>query len=242
MNQVETLFQNLDATRSINQIFDLVPGMMFFVKNAELRIVMSNHEFAQHCGYTSAAELQGLTDDAIFPSYMARKFHQDDLVILEKAKPLTNLVELFPTREGLPEWFTTQKFPLCDKTGKAIGVCGVVQSYERILHQANDPIYQLVDYIRNNYANPISIPEMSRKIGLSQRQLERRFNSAFRVSPRRYIIRLRLIIASDRLRDSETPITEIAHECGFYDHSSFIRQFRKTFETTPLEFRKRFRR
>ncbi|MDQ8184207.1 AraC family transcriptional regulator [Pelagicoccus sp. SDUM812002] len=242
MSPVESLFHQLDPTSSINRIFDVMPRTMFFVKDADLRIVMSNQEFAQHCGFCSAEQLHGLSDDAIFPAYMARKFHRDDLVVLENAEPLTNLVELFPTREGLPEWFTTHKLPLCDISGKAIGVCGVVQSYERILSHAKDPIYQLVRYIRENYANPISIPELARKIGLSQRQLERRFNSVFRVSPRRYIVRLRLIIASDRLRESDMPITEIAYECGFYDHSSFIRHFRSTFGTTPLKFRKRFRR
>jgi AraC-like DNA-binding protein len=240
MPPVEALFRKLDSTRSINQIFDLMPGIMFFVKDADLRIVMSNQEFAQHCGFSSSEQLQGLSDNAIFPPYMARKFHRDDLTVLETAQPLSNLVELFPTREGLPEWFITQKLPLCDKSGKAIGVCGVVQSYESILSHRKDPIYQLVEYIRENYANAISIPELARKIGLSQRQLERRFNALFRVSPRRYIVRLRLIIASDRLRDSDMPITNIAHECGFYDHSSFIRHFRSTFGTTPLAFRNRF--
>lgn len=236
-----TWFSPVDPTRSINQLFDHIPELMYFVKDRDSRIVAGNQEFAQHCGLRTAAELPGRTDEELFPAYMARKFVADDRVVLTTGKPLLNLVELFPTRERLPEWFITQKLPVFARSGEVHGVCGIVQSYENLLTRSQDPVLELVEYIRSNYASPISIPELARKIGLSQRQLERRFDATFRTSPRQFIVRLRVLIASDKLRASDAPITDIAHACGFYDHSSFIRHFRNVFEATPLAYRKRYR-
>lgn len=239
MRDVLSWLSLVDPTRSVNQLFDHIPGLMFFVKDSESRIVLGNREFAQRCGLATVEELLGRTDDELFPAYMARKFRSDDEVVLQRGTPLLDLVELFPTREGLPEWFITQKLPMRDRAGTVIGLCGFVQNYERITDRSNDPIFQFVEHIRANYAEPISIPETARRVGLSQRQLERRFQETFRTSPRQYIVRLRVLIASDRLLNSDLPITGIALECGFYDHSSFIRHFREFFETTPLAYRKR---
>lgn len=236
---IHSWFSQLDATRSINQLFDHLPGLMYFVKDRDSRIVMGNREFAQRCGLATAEELLGRSDDELFPAYMARKFRLDDEAVLKGGVPLLNLVELFPTREGLPEWFITQKIPMRDRDGAIAGVCGIVQNYERIRDRSEDPIFQFVEHIRANYAEPIAIPEIARRVGLSQRQLERRFKETFRTSPRQYIVRLRVLIASDRLLNSDAPVTDIALESGFYDHSSFIRHFRAFFETTPLAYRKR---
>lgn len=234
-------FAQVDPTRSINHLFDHIPDLMYFVKDRASRMVTGNQEFAHHCGLRTTTELAGKNDEELFPAYMARKFSADDRVVLRTREPLLNLVELFPTRERLPEWFITQKLPVFDLAGDVCGICGTVQSYEHLLNRSQDPVVELVKLIRENYAQPISIPNLARTIGLSPRQLERRFQAAFRTSPRQFIVRLRVLIASDRLRHGDTPITEIAYECGFYDHSSFIRHFRNVFETTPFAYRKQFR-
>ncbi len=240
MTPAASWFDQLDPARSINQLFDHIPDLMYFVKDRDSRIVTGNTEFAHHCGKRAPEDLQGCTDEELFPAYMARKFLADDRTVLARGEPLLNLVELFPTRERLPEWFITQKLPLFDRSGAVCGLCGTVQSYEDLLNNSQDPVMELVQHIRANYAQSLSVPALARSIGFSQRQLERRFQAAFRMSPRQFIVRLRVLIASDRLRRSDAPITEIAHECGFYDHSSFIRHFRAVFETSPLAYRKQF--
>lgn len=239
---VSRWFAEVDPLRSTHRLFDHIPDLMFFAKDRQSRIVAGNEEFAHHCGVPTIEGLRGRTDDELFPAYMARKFKADDRVVLTTGEPLLNLVELFPTRERLPEWFITQKLPLFDRRGRVCGLCGTIQSYEQLLHRSHDPVLELVRSIRSRYAQPVSIPDLARSIGLSQRQLERRFQATFRTSPRQFIVRLRVLIASEQLRHGDRPVTEIAHECGFYDHSSFIRHFRGVFEITPLAYRKQFQR
>src|SRR5690606_28427692 len=149
---LRTWFSRIDPTRSVNQLFDHVPDLMYFVKDTDSRIVTGNREFAQHCGVRTADELQGRRDEELFPAYMARKFIADDRIVIASGEPLLNLVELFPTRERLPEWFITQKLPLFDQRGKVCGICGTVQSYEHLLNISQDPVLDLVETIRANYA------------------------------------------------------------------------------------------
>ncbi|MGD8176035.1 helix-turn-helix domain-containing protein [Marinimicrobium sp. ARAG 43.8] len=238
MNLPDEWFSRLDPKRSPSRLFDYMPNVMYFVKSREGVIMNGNQAFAEHCGCRSAQELPGKSDHAIFPPYMAEKFRRDDETVMSQASPLLNLVELFPTREGLPEWFITQKLPLFDLDGEVCGLCGIVQSYERMLDHPEQPIFQVVEYIRANYAEPLSIPDIATRFGFSQRQLERRFGDTFRASPSQYLIRLRVLIASDRLKESNEPISDIALDCGFYDHSSFIRHFKRMMGMTPLAYRK----
>jgi len=229
---------NLEQGGQLYRLFEHIPDLMFFVKDKESRLIMGNHRFLEHCGIATVEALNGKFDHDIFPDYMAEKFRRDDQTVIQSGKPLLELVELFPTRDRLPEWFATHKYPLFNRNGEVEGVCGIVQNYEHAKEDSDDPVIKMVRYIKENYASSLSIPELSKKAGLSQRQLERLFKKRFRVSPREYIIRLRILIAADQLSQTRKTITHIALECGFYDHSSFTRYFKRHMGCLPLAYRK----
>lgn len=239
MSTQDTFFAQLDPQRSPAQLFEYLPNVMYFVKNRQGRIVTGNQAFAEHCGCRSPDDIADRRDEQLFPPYMAEKFRRDDEILLENGTPLLDLIELFPTREGLPEWFVTQKLPLFDRDGNIFGLCGIVQSYERILDHSQNPLYQVVRHIRQHYKERLNIPAIASQFGFSQRQLERHFADTFRISPSQYLVRLRVLIASDRLKYSREPIAEIAIDCGFYDHSNFNRHFKRALGMNPLAYRKK---
>jgi len=220
------------------RLFEHIPNIMFFAKDRKRRLFMGNQRFLEHCGFTSIEELVGKTDIEMFPQYMEDKFARDDQAILSSGKPLLNLVELFPSRDRLPEWYITNKYPIFDQSGSVAAICGLIQSYERSFDDDNDPVTKVVSLIKGSFDQTINIPALSQQAGLSQRQLERLFKKRFSITPREYIIRLRVLIAADKLKLTNQSVTEIALECGFYDHSSFTRQFRRHMGTLPLKFRK----
>lgn len=230
----------LEQGGQFHRLFEHVPDLMFFVKDRDSRLILGNHRFLEHCGVPTVDALHGKNDFDLFPTYMAEKFRADDRSVIESGKPLLELVELFPTRDGLPEWFVTHKYPLFDGKGRVKGVCGIVQNYERTEEDSDDPVIRMVRLIKENYASSLSIPELSQKAGLSQRQLERLFKQRFRISPREYLIRLRILIAADQLTQTRKTITQIAIDCGFYDHSSFTRYFKRHMSCLPLAYRKRY--
>ncbi|RLT10960.1 MAG: AraC family transcriptional regulator [Planctomycetota bacterium] len=59
----------------------------------------------------------------------------------------------------------------------------------------------------------------------------------FGLTPSQFITKSRIAAASRMLRDLNKSVSEIAHACGFYDHSAFTRAFRSATGMTPSEFR-----
>ena len=43
-------------------------------------------------------------------------------------QPKLNIVELFFTDSGLPDWFVTNKLPILDTQGRVMGIMGAVHS------------------------------------------------------------------------------------------------------------------
>src|SRR5919108_261399 len=67
--------------------------------------------------------------------------------------------------------------------------------------------------------------------------LARRFRSATGESISRYLLRLRLGLALDRLAAGDRDLGALADELGFANHSHFTARFRSTFGITPSAFR-----
>ena len=222
------------------ELFEHLPNMLYFAKNAELELMAGNQAFVQRCGFDDEAELIGRTDREIFPPEMAEKYSQDDRRVIETERALTGIVELFPNRMGEPEWFVTDKVPLYSRDGNVVGLCGMVRSLEGARAEIQ-PYLDLVpatEHLKEQFREKVSVPKLATLVGMSVRQLERRFRETFKSTPQQYILKLRLLEACELLANSQKPITESALEVGFYDHSSFSRKFSATMGVTPSQYRK----
>jgi transcriptional regulator GlxA family with amidase domain len=69
--------------------------------------------------------------------------------------------------------------------------------------------------------------------------LQRRFQSAFGITPQEFLIRTRVLEATKLLEQSALSAGEIATRCGFVDQSSFAQHFRKRIGSSPAMYRKR---
>lgn len=227
----------------LRQLFEHLPGTLFFAKNTEGEIMFGNRHFVERCGCATEDELIGRTDAEIFPPHMAAKYREDDLEVMRTGRPMLQIVELFPSRHGEPEWFITDKLPLFDEAGHVVGVCGIVRSYEgsrRALQPYLD-LAPVADYIKVHSGEAISVRELARMAGLSVRQFERKFFETFHTTPKHYLMRLRVLLACDELLETRQSITEIALAAGFCDHSAFARHFRKHMGVSPREYRDKYR-
>ncbi|HEY3951188.1 helix-turn-helix transcriptional regulator [Phenylobacterium sp.] len=75
--------------------------------------------------------------------------------------------------------------------------------------------------------------------GVSQAHFARSFKEAFGVPPHRYLLTRRLERAKALLRDTDTPIIEIALETGWNSLGTFGRVFRDVLGESPSELRAR---
>ncbi len=101
-----------------------------------------------------------------------------------------------------------------------------------------DKLKLIIKYVENNYANLITIEEMSELCGFSQSHFMKFFKSNMDVSFIEYLNNYRLTIASRLLISSTSSILAIALESGFDNLSYFNRLFKKRYDMTPSEFRK----
>ena len=222
-------------------LFDHLPGYSFFAKNFEGEIMSANQDFYERFGFSTEEEIVGKTDFELFPVGLADQFRRDDLKVMETGEPMLGIVELFFNRQGLPDWYLTNKLPVVGRDGAVIGVMGMVRGYARQakLIQPFVQIEAAVDFIRDNFRGKISIGDLSERTGLSPRQFDRKFKAAFGISPQQFILKTRILAGCDALVNLRRPISDISFELGFCDQSSFTRHFLKHMGVTPMQYRKR---
>lgn len=97
----------------------------------------------------------------------------------------------------------------------------------------------IVRYLRDNYAHPITIRDLAAQVHLSERHTSRLFHKVMGTSIIDYLTTVRLEVAAQRLIDHNTPIKEIAQECGYPDVRYFSTLFRLHNSMTPGAFRKK---
>ncbi|HYP97219.1 MAG TPA: helix-turn-helix domain-containing protein [Polyangiaceae bacterium] len=85
-----------------------------------------------------------------------------------------------------------------------------------------------------------SVSAVAMALGVSERQLERRFTARVGVSPKRFVTlrRFELAIAG---ATSAPSLTVAALDAGYYDQSHFIRDFRRFAGTSPRKYLMRSR-
>lgn len=225
-------------------LFDHLPGTLFFAKDREGRLMAGNPAFVRRCGFRTEEQMIGVTDERIFPPRLAAKYRRDDEKVIESGRPMLGTVELFPNSEGRPEWYVTDKLPLFDRDGKVCGVCGTVRSLEaqRAAIQPYLELANVAEHLKNHFREKLDVPRLAAMAGLSIRQFERKFRSTFQTTPREYLMRMRVIESCELLGRTNLPVTEVALEAGFYDHSDFARHFRRQMGQSATSYRRERRK
>lgn len=78
---------------------------------------------------------------------------------------------------------------------------------------------------------------LAQNMAMSYSQLNRRMQDMVGTSPAVFIMQFRLEKAKRLLASTDSPIGDIATQCGFEDHSYFTRAFKQAFGETPKEYR-----
>ena len=98
-----------------------------------------------------------------------------------------------------------------------------------------------IEHLRALLASSPSTPwhlgRLGRVLQCSPFHLARQFHMATGETISRYVLRLRLGIALERLVDGEDDIAALAVDTGFAHHSHFSARFRSTFGVTPTQAR-----
>ena len=109
-------------------------------------------------------------------------------------------------------------------------------------HAHDTTVRRAMLLIEQKLVEPDSIAAISASLGISTRQLQRRFAQDIGMTPTEYRLRLRLERAKWLVQSTDISLTDIGIECGFGDCSHFSRVFARRFRMGPSRFRREARR
>jgi len=97
---------------------------------------------------------------------------------------------------------------------------------------------KLEKYMEVHKNEPFRVSEVSQAVSVSESTLNRLFNTKFGISPKPYLIKLRLNAAHQDLNQSspdKIKIYMIANKWGFWHMGQFAADYRKLFGELPME-------
>jgi branched-chain amino acid transport system substrate-binding protein len=92
-------------------------------------------------------------------------------------------------------------------------------------------------YIDKNHADDLNVDCIAREVCLSKSRLIHRMRSQYGLTLSDCIAKIRIEKAKALLKQTDMPISKIAHEVGYGDQSYFTKVFKKNLNCTPKDFR-----
>lgn len=239
LRQRDAFFRRAVNLSDVLRPFDRLPGVLYFVKDADSRMMAVSPASVPRMGGKTEADVIGLAPHDYLPPDLADKYRADDERVLATGEPLLNLVEAWFNEHRLRDWAVTDKYPVRDGDGRVIGIVGTVRTLaDRRRELAHlGPVGAAADYIRTRLGEPLRLPDIASAVGYSERQLERLFRQAFGMTVRRFVIVSRVQAAAQELTRTDRSVTAIGMEYGFCDPSAFTHTFRAVTGRTPSDYR-----
>jgi AraC-like DNA-binding protein len=120
-------------------------------------------------------------------------------------------------------------------------VVGEALDDERPLHLpvSNDPVVvAATDYTRA-HLDHVTVSDVTRAVGVSERTLRRIFNTRLGVSWRSYLLRARVLRSMALLSQPDRSVLEVSIAVGFDDVGAFARSFARHCGETPAAYKRR---
>ncbi len=102
-------------------------------------------------------------------------------------------------------------------------------------------IEDLRHHILRNIGLQLTVVDLAAYAHVSDRHLTRIFKTELGMTPHAYIESVRVEKARNELESSDATLERIASVCGFGTTDTLVRAFRRRLNTTPTEYRRRFR-
>jgi len=158
---------------------------------------------------------------------------------MSTGEPVLERTELNVTNSGTLCWFCTSKFPLFDGNGKIVGLVGISRQLNAADKHLNPfaRVLPAIEHIQEHFHQDVEVATLAKLCHLSVPQFHREFKNNFRMTPRQFLIRLRIHDACGKLTNRSLSVSEVAFRCGFNDQNYFARQFKQVMGLTPSRFR-----
>ena len=160
-------------------LFDALPDVVFFVKDATGRYLVVNRTLAERCAGGDKDRLLGRRPADLFPSALAESYTRQDEAVLKTGRMVEGALELHLYPGGVAGWCLTTKLALRDEKGGIVGVAGISRDLNAPGEKSSGyaELAPVLEYMRGRYHESLRIEELAARAGFSVYQFEQRVRS-----------------------------------------------------------------
>jgi AraC-like DNA-binding protein len=123
----------------------------------------------------------------------------------------------------------------------------LMQTQARQLFEANykhmaasNRFAHVISYIKSHIREELKMEKLSEQACMSRSNFFKTFKQEFGYSPNEYILKEKIKLAKEYLKDSANQVTQACYMAGFNDLNYFIRAFKKEVGLTPKAYQQKF--
>lgn len=105
------------------------------------------------------------------------------------------------------------------------------------LTPAQEYVQKAENFIKTSIHKKITVNDAAEYIGINRSYLTRLFKQYKNISPKQYILALKMNTAAQYLKNTGISITEAAQSVGFFDTHAFDKAFKSHFNMSPSKWR-----
>ena len=222
-----------------DQVYPLERGTLYLIGESTLHRTMANGFHSRYILHISRKALTDLsTPQTDFTQLMQVNFRRATL----NSEEMTELIELFQDldrnkNDGTFGSDILQTVALLRLLIRVAPTLNAASAGEAIRNKDFLRVAPILDYIRDNLAEPLSLDQIASQFYLSKHYLCRIFKSATGFSVMEYIIYSRVLRARQLLQEGVS-VQQAGEMSGFSDNSHFIRTFGHLTGVTPGRYAK----
>lgn len=114
-------------------------------------------------------------------------------------------------------------------------VTHAASSYDDLV--AERRVAHVIKLMHTQPAEPWTVSSLAEQAGMSRAAFAKEFTDALGETPIRYLTHIRMMQASEILRNHGTRLSAVAHQIGYSSNIAFVRAFKKHSGLTPAQFR-----
>ncbi|GGC57956.1 GlxA family transcriptional regulator [Undibacterium terreum] len=100
---------------------------------------------------------------------------------------------------------------------------------------------KVMRYVTDHLADTLSIEQLADAVAVSRRTFSRIFAKHAKVTPSVFVEQVRIDFARKLLEETDVPLKTVAFRCGFHSATHMRMIFSRRLDTTPKQYRQRFR-
>lgn len=92
-------------------------------------------------------------------------------------------------------------------------------------------------HIYTHYSDELKLDDLAQQAGISKFHFQRSFVETFKMTPQKFLEKVRINQAQKMLKLSRKSISEISYDVGYQNPDTLSRKFRNALQVTPSQFR-----